>query len=255
MPDYKDYAEYYDLDQSEHLDIAFCRSYAEANGPRTLELACGTGRVLVPLAESGVQIDGLDFSGNMLALCREKLAVKGMLGGADLFLSDMADFDLPFKAYGLIYVPVRSFMHLFTQQAQLGCLRCAYGHLRPGGAFIVDVYAPASVALMQAPNAPFNVTKEYDLPSGNHVVRSDRFVSNDPVMQIQHCERRFREVAASGALVRERVVPMDTRYTFRYELDLLLEKVGFRVTGVYRDYDKRPFDGAGEIIMVGRKPE
>ena len=86
-------------------------------------------------------------------------------------------------------------------------------------------------------------------------MRSDRFVSNDPVMQIQHCEQRFQEYATDGSLIRERVIPMDTRYTFRYELQLLLEKVGFHVVDVFRDYDRNKFDGTGEIIMIGRKPE
>jgi len=255
MPHYEDYAEYYDLDHDTDIDIAFYQGYAEANGPRTLELACGTGRVMVPLAESGIQIDGLDFSENMLARCREKLAARDLLGRSNLYLSDMADFDLPFKGYGLVYVPVRSFMHLFSQEAQLGCLACAHRHLRPSGIFIVDVYSPSYRNLAQAPDAPFRVRREFDLPNGNHVVRSDRFVSNDPALQIQHCEIRFQETAPDGALVRERVLPMDTRYTFRYELELLLEQVGFEVTNVFRDYDRRPFGGNGEIIMIGRKPE
>lgn len=255
MPHYQDYAEYYDQYTDFDVDVAFYRAYAEANGPRTLELACGTGRVLVPLAESGIAIDGLDFSENMLARCREKLAARDLLGESGLFLSDMADFDLPFQAYGLIYVPVRSFMHLYSQEAQLGCLACVYRHLRPGGLFIVDVYSPSYRQLAQTPDAPFKVRKRFDLPSGNCAVRSDRFVSNDPVAQVQHCEIRFQETTPDGTLVRERVLPMDTRYTFRYELELLLEKVGFRVTDVSRDYEKQPFDGTGEIIMVGRKPE
>ena len=255
MPRYEDYAEYYDLDHGGDFDIAFYREYAEVNGSRVLELACGTGRILLPLAKSGVKIDGLDFSEEMLAVCREKISRKMLSNWPDLYYCDMADFDLPCKEYGLIYVPVRSFMHLFTQEAQLGCLRCSYGHLRSGGVFIVDVYAPGYRSLMQAPNAPFRVTIEYDLLDGNHVVRSDRFVSNDPVMQIQHCERRFHEYATDGSLVRERIVPMDTRYTFRYELQLLLEKVGFHVADVFRDYDRNPFDGTGDIIMVGHKPK
>ena len=53
--------------------------------------------------------------------------------------------------------------------------------------------------------------------------------------------------------MRERTLPLDMRYTFRYELQLLLEKTGFEVLEVYRDYDKNPFDGSGEIIMVARQ--
>lgn len=114
MPRYEDYAEYYDLDHGGDFDIAFYREYAEANGPRVLELACGTGRILVRLAERGIDIDGLDFSDNMLSVCRDKLSRMAPSRSPSLFCADMADFRLPCKEYGLIYIPVRSFMHLFT---------------------------------------------------------------------------------------------------------------------------------------------
>ena len=56
-------------------------------------------------------------------------------------------------------------------------------------------------------------------------------------------------------LVREPIAPMDTRYTFRYELLWLLERAGFEVVDVYRDYDRQPYDGTGEIITVARRPK
>ncbi len=144
-------------------------------------------------------------------------------------------------------------MHLFTPQAQMGCLTRAYGHLRAGGLFIVDVFAPSYAALIQEPDAPFKVRRRYRLVNGNRVVRKERFVKNDPVMQIQHSELRLEEISPSGDLVRERVVPVDMRYTFRYELELLLEKAGFDVVDVFRYYDRNVYDGTGEIIMVGTK--
>ena len=55
--------------------------------------------------------------------------------------------------------------------------------------------------------------------------------------------------------MRERIVPMVTRYTFRYELQLLLERVGFEIVDTYRDYEGNPFDGTGEIIAMTRRPE
>jgi len=253
MAHYEDYAQYYDIENTFSEDVPFYLSHAKQYGPRTLELACGTGRILIQLASEGVAIDGLDFSQNMLSICQKKMDGLALGEVPQLIRSDMAHFELPFKGYGLIYIPFRSFMHLFTQEDQLGCLRCAYEHLRPGGIFIVDVYAPLYEVLMQEPDSPFEVIKEYDMPNGNHVVRSDRFVSNDPVTQVQHCERRFQEFSRDGALATETVVPMDTRYTFRYELQLLLEKAGFEVMDVFGDYAENLFDGTGEIIMVGRK--
>jgi len=161
---------------------------------------------------------------------------------------------VPRKDFALAFVAVRSFMHLFTQADQLACLEQVHRHLRPGGCFVVDVYAPDYGKMAQPPNGPFVLRREFDLPDGHHVIRRDRFVRNDLVRQIQHYELKFEEYDAAGALVRERTVPMDTRYIFRYELQLLLERVGFEVIDVFRDYDRQPYDGTGEIIAVARRP-
>jgi hypothetical protein len=80
-------------------------------------------------------------------------------------------------------------------------------------------------------------------------------VRNDPVLQIQHAELRFEEFDAEGTLVRERTLPLTTRYTFRWEMQLLLERARFELVDVFRDYERTPFDGTGEIIAVARRPE
>ena len=255
MGTYTDYADYYDVDHSTQIDIEFYLQYARECGSPVLELACGTGRVLVPLAEAGVEMYGIDLSENMLARCRRKIAERGLGDIAHVALADMAAYNLPRKDFCLAYVPVRSFMHLNTQEEQLACLRRTYEHLRPGGLFIVDIYAPDYGLLAQETDRPFALRRESVLPGGGRVVRSDRFVRNDRIAQIQHYEIRFQEYDAEGSLVRERALPLTTRYTFRYELQLLLERAGFELLNLYRDYDKNPYDGTGEIIAVARRPE
>ncbi|MFQ5648403.1 MAG: class I SAM-dependent methyltransferase [bacterium] len=254
MAQYLDYAEYYDLDHNTQVDVEFYLDYARQCGSPILELACGTGRLTIPLAEAGHEIYGVDFSENMLALCRGKIEGNNLVERIHLFCDNMTRFDLPRKDFTLVFIPVRSFMHLFTQSDQLACLRRAFEHLRPGGLFIVDVYAPAFSVLAQEPDGSFRKRGAFELPNGHSVIRKDRFVKNDPVKQIQHVEIRFEETDGTGALVRERIVPMDTRYTFRYELQLLLERVGFELVDVFGDYDKSTYDGSGEIIMVARRP-
>ncbi len=254
MPEYVDYAEYYDFDHDTDFDVAFYLDYARECGSPILELACGTGRILIPLAEAGFETYGLDLSENMLDICRHKVEEKGLADRVQLALGDMAAFDLPREDFALMYVAFRSFMHLYTQEDQLACLGQAYRHLRAGGYFVVDVYAPNYGMLAQEPDAPFILISEYELPNGHRVTRKNRFVKNDIVNQIQHAEIRFEEYDTGGALVRERTLPLSTRYTFRYELQLLLEQVGFQVVDIFRDYDKNPYDGTGEIIAVARRP-
>ena len=255
MAEYVDYAEYYDWDTGPdvHPDIAFYLDYARASGSPILELACGTGRVLIPLAEAGFVVHGVDMSENMLAVCRAKVREHGLSDRVHLYHANMASFGLPRRDFALCYVPVRSFMHLFAQPDQIACLRRAHDHLLRGGRFIVDLYAPDYARLGQEPDQPFQLRKEYDLPNGRHVRRWDRFVRNDLVNQVVMYEMRFDEHDAAEDLVRQRVVPMHTRYTSRWEMQLLLERAGFVVEHVYGDYDRGEFDGKGEIICVARK--
>ncbi|MFQ5630951.1 MAG: class I SAM-dependent DNA methyltransferase [bacterium] len=254
MAEYIDYAEYYDFDHDTQVDVEFYLEYAQQCGSPILELACGTGRLTIPLAKAGHEIYGVDLSENMLAHCRGKIEVNHLGERIHLFRDNMTRFDLPRKDFSMVFIPVRSFMHLFTQADQLSCLQQVFAHLRPGGLFIVDVYAPAFSVLAQKPDGSFRKRGAFKLPNGHSVIRKDRFVKNDPVKQIQHVEICFEEYDAAGALVRERSVPMDTRYTFRYELQLLLERVGFKRVDVFGDYDKNAYDGTGEIIAVARRP-
>jgi SAM-dependent methyltransferase len=254
MPEYVDYAEYYDWDHVFTDDIPFYLEYAERTGSPILELACGTGRLLVPLAQAGYTVHGIDLSEKMLAAAREKIARKGLSDRISISQADMAHFDLPGKSYALAFVAVRSFMHLFTQPDQKACLSRVLNYLRPGGLFIVDVYAPNLSRLAAPGDGEFKLRREFVLPNGNRVVRKDRFVRNDYVNQVNESELLFEEYDGSGKLVRSRTVPLTTRYTFRFELQLLLENAGFEVVDLFGGYDQRPYEGTGEIIFVARKP-
>ena len=197
---------------------------------------------------------GVDISENMLSSCRRKAEEKGLTDRIHLIRADMTAFDLPRKGFAFAYIALRSFMHLYTQADQLACLSRVHEHLRPGADFIVDVYAPIFEQLAQTAEGTFVMKKEFDLPNGNHVIRRDRFVRNDVANQIKYTEIRFEEYLSTGDLRRQRTLPLNTRYTFRYELALLLETVGFELVDFFRNYEKHPFDGTGEIIAVARRP-
>jgi SAM-dependent methyltransferase len=254
MVEYVDFAEYYDFDHAIAFDVEFYLDFAHHYGSPILELGCGTGRLVIPLAEAGFEVYGIDLSENMLAVCQRKVHEQRLADRVHLTLADMARFDLPRKGFALAYVALRSFMHLLTQDDQLACLRSVYQHLLPGGYFIVDVIAPDFEALAQKPGGPFVVRREFNLPNGHHVVRKDRLVEHDIVHQTRRFEFRFEEFDTAGTLVRERIVPLYTRYTFRYELQLLLERAGLAIVDVFRDYEKNAYDGTGEIIAVTQRP-
>ena len=116
-----------------YLELA--REAADQGLP-TLELACGSGRIAVPLAREGVRLVGLDNSPAMLARAREKSAG---LAGVEWVEGDMRSFDLG-RLFGLVIIPVASLQPLLTTEDQMACLRCAHRHLAPGGrlAFELD---------------------------------------------------------------------------------------------------------------------
>jgi SAM-dependent methyltransferase len=115
----------------EEATVAFLADLA-GSGP-ALELAIGTGRIALPLAATGVPIDGIDFSAPMVAKLREK-------PGGDAIavtLGDMADVAVD-RTYELIYVVFNSFFNLLTQDDQVRCFENVAAHLRDDGAFVIE---------------------------------------------------------------------------------------------------------------------
>jgi SAM-dependent methyltransferase len=254
MSEYVDFSEYYDFDHALTVDIPFYLDIASQCQPPFLELACGTGRLLIPIAQAGYEVYGLDISANMLAVCRQAVQHHHLEQQVHLHLANMVSFDFPNKDFGLVIIALRSFMHLLTQTDQLACLQRAYAHLHSGGYFLLNVIAPDPQKLTQPPSQVFVTRREFDLPNGHHVVRLERLVEHDLVNQVRHFEFKFEEYDPAGALVRERHIPLRMRYLFQHELYGLLETVGLQVVDTFRDYNRSPYDGTGEMIVMARHP-
>src|SRR5574337_880664 len=136
-------SEYYD-----HLpmvagraDLGFYLELARSHGGPILELGCGTGRVLLPLARAGHCVAGLDLSEGMLSKCRAKLDAEppAVRERVRLVQGSMTDFEVA-ETFCLIFIPFRPFQHLLAVDEQMACLRCAHRHLEPGGKLVVDFF-------------------------------------------------------------------------------------------------------------------
>jgi SAM-dependent methyltransferase len=99
----------------------------QANGP-VLDIACGTGRALLPVLQAGVDADGLDQFESMLETARHKAAALGL--APVLHRGDMADFQMP-RRYALVMITFNAFCHMLTTEDQLRCLGCIRRHLLP----------------------------------------------------------------------------------------------------------------------------
>ena len=119
-------------------DVAFYVGACQGAG-RVLELGCGAGRVLVPLAEAGHEVVGLDRDRALLALADEAL-VSDARARATLVEGDMTDFSLP-GTFDRVLIPFTGLFALEDVAAMARCLACARDHLAPDGALILDAYA------------------------------------------------------------------------------------------------------------------
>ena len=152
------FARFYDGDYRDYRDdIALVLKTARAAGRSALELGCGTGRVLLPLAEEGCRVIGLDTSAALLAIARGKLATHGYApesGAGDsskvrLVQGDMTSFELAEREIDFAFVVSNTLMHVTTQAEQLKVLQCAQRHLRVGGLLLIDLFNP-DVAYLEA---------------------------------------------------------------------------------------------------------
>ena len=257
------YADFYHADFYDHVelyqqrpDIAFYTALATEHGGPVLELGCGTGRVLLPTARAGVEITGLDVSDGMLSTCRSKLADEApdVQGRVRLTRGDMRSFDLG-RRFGLVTIPFRPFQHLVTVEEQMACLACVHRHLAPGGVLALDVFNPSLPRLVDPKYLEESeIEQPFLMPDGRSVARRDRNASVDLTNQVIHVEFIYYVTHPDGR--QERLVdPFPMRYFFRYELEHLLVRAGFRVEAVYGDFDGSPVgaDAASEMVFVARR--
>ncbi len=256
--DYSQVAEYYDhvVPNRERKDVQFFLEAARAAHGPVLEIGCGTGRLLIPIARAGCEITGLDLSPDMLAACREKLAAEPaeVQQRAQLVEGDMRRFELTRK-FRLATIPFRGFLHLQTAEDQLAALQCIHGHLEPGGKLILDVFDPYLPILVEEKYlSEFNEEPEFTMPDGRRVVRRSRIAARFLDRQLMDCELIYSITHPDGRT--ERLVDsFRFRYIFRYEAEHLLSRAGFAFEAVYGDYDKSPHGAKvpGELICVARK--
>ncbi len=216
-------------------DLAFWLDLADRHGDPVLELACGTGRVSMPLARAGFRVTGLDAAPAMLEVARSRAEQEGI--DITWVEGDMRDFDLGGQ-FALILCPANAFLHLLTRADIEACLAAVRRHLAPGGRFALDIFIPKPELLVDAPGRqlPFG---EYDDPGGRgHVIVTHSYVyeAHTQIKRITTTHTLQRTAGADEV----HTGTLTMRMIFPQELDALLEYNGFNVTGKYEDYANTP---------------
>jgi SAM-dependent methyltransferase len=191
-------------------------------GGSALELAIGTGRIAVPLAQRGLRVDGIELSPDMVARMREKN------GGADLevTLGDMATATAPQPAYPLVYLVYNTIFNLLTQDAQVQCFDNAARHLGSDGVFVVEAAVPSAWL------------------RGDQFVNVEHLAGNEVVLDVnrydavtQILDENHVSLTPDGL----RFAPISCRLIWPAEMDLMARIAGLRLAERWGGWRQEPF--------------
>jgi SAM-dependent methyltransferase len=212
-----------------------------ARGP-VLELACGTGRLTIPIAQSGVEIAGLDLSPSMLVQARRKASE--VQAGIDWFEGDCRTFALNRK-FALIFMAFNSLQHLHDGASLEALFANIRKHLAPGGRFIFDVFNP-SIAILARDPGQRTVERQYEDPEGRGTITLEQTAVYDDAAQVNRITWYFSRAGDRDF----RTEPLHMRCFFPQELDLLVRHHGFEIQQKYGNFERKPFASGDEKQIV-----
>jgi len=210
----------------EVLGPAVDRLVTLAGGGRVLELAIGTGRVAVPLAERGVSVTGIELSAPMVARLREKADEAAI----PVVMGDMATARAPGE-YALVYLVFNTISNLLTQDEQVACFRNAARHLEPGGRFVIELWVPDLRRLPPDRDATVEVSEPGYLLVDTYDVLRQHVVSH----HVRFDESRQATLGRSPH-----------RYVWPAELDLMGRLAGFELESRHADWSGAEFTATSD---------
>jgi SAM-dependent methyltransferase len=201
--------------------VAFLQ--ARARGGPALELGIGTGRIALPLAATGVRVDGIDLSAPMVSQLRAKP------GGDALHveIGDFADIDVA-GAYSLVYVVFNTFFNVLEQDDQVRCFANIAAHLTDGGVFVMESYVPTF--LVRLDHGQYVHAEAIDVDR----VRLD-LLRHD--LATQTIEENHVALTEQGITFN----PVVQRYAWPSELDLMARLAGLRLHERWGGWDGEPY--------------
>lgn len=231
-----------DFDFDRGFYVALARGIS---GP-VLEVTCGTGRILIPCLEAGVDIEGVDLYLPMLERLRAKAAARGL--GPQVHHADMRSFALP-RRYALIVIPFNGFVHCLTTADQIACLTTCRAHLASGGRLVFNTIPPHLVSAPGLEGVPVLEHEARD-PATGHTVRIYDTRMLDRVAQVQHSVMAIEELDDAGRVVASRASVTDMRWTWKPEMDLLLRAAGFARWTLEGGFAREPLTADSPLMLV-----
>jgi hypothetical protein len=194
-----------------------------AGSGKVLELAVGTGRIAIPLANRGIRVSGIDYSAAMVEQLHRKI-------DADILpvtIGDMTTTKVEGR-FSLVYLVYNGISNLLTQEAQVQCFKNAAAHLDSGGRFVIELWIPelrklppGQQAVVWAVEKDYIGLDTYDLQKQHVISHHIRINRNGEKVELYRSQHRF---------------------IWPGELDLMAKLAGFRLENRFSDWDRSPFD-------------
>lgn len=238
-------------------EVEFYRDQALAAGSPVLEPGCGTGRTLFPVAAAGIDITGVELAPEMLARARARAAAlpAQVAPRVRLVAGDMRALPpLDAGPFRLVSLPYRTFQHLLTPADQRAALRGFRQWLSPGGRLALNQFDPTldlARTIASPPSTSPAVDTEFTDEDTGRRIRVRYLRSYELSAQVLHQELWYETLDGERVAATERGA-LTLRYSFRYEMEWLLEACGFHVISLWGDFAGGPYPGHGEQVWIAQ---
>ncbi|HEX5028147.1 MAG TPA: class I SAM-dependent methyltransferase [Gaiellaceae bacterium] len=236
-------------------EIPYFQRFIEADGQPALDVACGTGRLLLPYLRAGLDVDGCDVSADMIALCREKAEREGY--APSLSVQPMHELELP-RRYRCIYV-CGAFGLGSSRDQDVEALRRFHDHLVPGGTLLLDAEVPYADAWLwkywlkteraSLPGPMPEAKERRPASDGAEYALTSRVLDVDPLAQRSSLEMRA-ELWRDGRLEAEETRRIDLHHYFVDELRMMVEAAGFAEVVVHGDHVEAPPTPDDDFVVL-----
>lgn len=244
MKAYRAIAEYYDHENERtpwlQRDVPFFLLHLPKRRQDVLELAAGTGRAAIPIAQAGHRVTAIDYAADMLKIARRKRDAVGLSDRqVNLIRADVLKLNLR-RRFDHVAIFFNTFLAFTTLQQQDQLLNVVRRHLKPRGRFWLDIFQPNLAILAQDISKGIEPFVFY-VPSLSRTVFMSVDVRRDPSKQLQRITFNYLHFDEDGQERREKR-EFDLTFIFPRELQILLERNGFEIERLYGDYDGEPLD-------------
>ncbi|MFD2923146.1 class I SAM-dependent methyltransferase [Halobacillus naozhouensis] len=236
-------SEVYDMDKPighSFGDVEFYIDRLTSVKGHILEPATGTGRVLIPLLEKGMNVDGFDSSSDMLEICRKNCEKRSLT--TKLFEAQMESFSVDTE-YEAIIVPTGTFLLLHEREKSIKALKNFFQHLCNGGKLILDIFLQTEIPMGEVS------TRTWQCSNGDIITLEDRNVEVDYVQQYTVSHGRF-EKWRNGRLIQTELERFPLRWYGIEEFKMILKEIGFVNIEISSDYNFGEYPKSPDQIVT-----